>query len=42
MNWDPIQETMYLEENGVGDVVRHRKEDHSGFTDVDDIDWENL
>lgn len=41
-DWDAIQETMYLEDNGVGDVVRHRKKSHSGFTDVEDINWDNL
>lgn len=41
-DWDAIKETMYLENNGVGDVVRRREKDDSGFTDVDDIDWDKL
>ena len=41
-DWDAIKETMYLENNGVGDVVRQREKDDSGFTDVDDIDWDKL
>ena len=41
-DWDAIQETMYLENNGVGDVVRQREKDDSGFTDIDEIDWDRL
>lgn len=41
-DWDAIQETMYLENAGVGKVVRQREKDDSGFTDVDDIDWDKL
>ncbi|MBD8087268.1 type II toxin-antitoxin system Phd/YefM family antitoxin [Limosilactobacillus sp. c11Ua_112_M] len=41
-DWDAIQETMYLEETGVGDIVRQRESDNSGFTDVDEIDWDKL
>ena len=41
-DWDAIQETMYLENNGVGDVVRQREKDESGFTDIDEIDWDKL
>lgn len=41
-DWDAIQETMYLENNGVGDVVRQREKDDSGFTDIDEIDWDKL
>lgn len=41
-DWDAIQETMYLENSGVGKVVREREKDNSGFTDVDDIDWDKL
>ena len=42
IDWDAIQETMYLENNGVGDVVRQREKDDSGFTDIDEIDWDKL
>lgn len=41
-DWDAIQETMYLENNGVGDVVRQREKDDSGFTDIDEINWDKL
>lgn len=41
-DWDAIQETMYLENAGVGKVVREREQDDSGFTDIDDIDWDQL
>ena len=41
-DWDAIQETMYLENNGVGDVVRQREKDDSGCTDIDEIDWDKL
>ena len=41
-DWDAIHETMYLENNGVGDVVRQREKDDSGFTDIDEIDWDKL
>ena len=41
-DWDAIQETMYLENNGVGDVVRQREKDDSGFTDIDEIDWDKM
>lgn len=41
-DWDAIQETMYLENAGVGKVVREREKDDSGFTDIDDIDWDKL
>ncbi|MCT3199731.1 type II toxin-antitoxin system Phd/YefM family antitoxin [Weissella confusa] len=41
-DWDAIQETMYLENNGVGDVVRRREKDDSGFTDIDEINWDKL
>ena len=41
-DWDAFQETMYLENAGVGKVVREKEKDDSGFTNVDDIDWEKL
>ena len=41
-DWDSIQETMYLERIGVGKVVREREQDDSGFTDIDDINWDEL
>lgn len=41
-DWESINETLLLEQTGVMDTVRKREADDSGFTDVDDIDWENL
>ena len=41
-DWDAIQETLYLESKGVGEVVRKREKDDSGFTDIDDINWDEL
>lgn len=41
-NWDSIMETLKLEQIGVMDKVRDREKDSSGFTNVDDIDWDNL
>lgn len=41
-DWDSINETLYLENNGVLNVVRERMEDNSGWTDIDDINWDEL
>lgn len=41
-DWQSIQETLLLEQTGVLDQVRKREKDDSGFTNVDDIDWDNL
>ena len=41
-DFDAIMETMYLESNGVGKTVRKREKDNSGFTNIDDIDWDSL
>lgn len=41
-DWNAIQETLLLEQTGVLDQVRQRKKDETGFTDIDDIDWDNL
>ncbi|PTK89536.1 type II toxin-antitoxin system Phd/YefM family antitoxin [Staphylococcus gallinarum] len=41
-DWDSIQETLYLESTGVMNKVREREQDNSGFTNADDIDWDNL
>lgn len=40
--WDSIQETIYLEDMGIMNKVRAREQDNSLFTNVDDIDWNNL
>jgi len=41
-DWDSIQETLYLESTGTMDKVREREKDNSGYTNIDDIDWDNL
>ncbi|WP_368645743.1 type II toxin-antitoxin system Phd/YefM family antitoxin [Alkalibacterium putridalgicola] len=41
-DWKAIQETLYLEQTGTLDKVRSREKNDSGFTEVDDIDWDNL
>jgi prevent-host-death family protein len=41
-DWRAIQETLFLEQTGTLNVVREREKDDSGFTDIDEIDWDNL
>lgn len=41
-DWKAIQETLFLEQTGTLNTVRAREKDDSGFTDVDEIDWDNL
>ena len=41
-DWKSIQETLLLEQTGVLDQVRKREKDESGFTNVEDIDWDSL
>ena len=41
-DWDSIQETLYLETTGTMDKVREREKDNSGYTNVDDLDRDNL
>jgi len=41
-DWQSIQETLLLEQTGVLDQVRKREKDDSGFTNVDELDWDNL
>ncbi len=41
-DWKSIQETLLLEQTGVLDQVRKLEKDESGFTNVDDIDWDSL
>lgn len=41
-DWESIQETLFLESTGTLEVVREREKDDSGFTNIDDLDWENL
>lgn len=41
-DWRAIQETLFLEQTGTLDAVRAREKDDSGFTNVDEIDWDNL
>ena len=40
--WQSIQETLLLEQMGVLDQVRKRSKDNSDFTNIDEIDWDNL
>lgn len=37
-----IKETEYLESTGTMNKVREREQDKSGYTNVDDIDWDKL
>lgn len=37
-----IQETLYLESTGAIEKVREREKDNSGYTDTDELDWDNL
>ncbi|MDN2453703.1 type II toxin-antitoxin system Phd/YefM family antitoxin [Lactobacillus sp. UCMA15818] len=41
-DWDSITETLYLENTGTLAKVRERVDDDSGFTNADEIDWDNL
>lgn len=41
-DWKAIKETLLLEQIGTLGVVRKREKDDSGFTNVDEIDWDNL
>ncbi|WP_411843815.1 type II toxin-antitoxin system Phd/YefM family antitoxin [Salinicoccus sp. HZC-1] len=40
--WRSIQETLFLGHTGVLDKVRERETDDSGFTVIDEIDWETI
>lgn len=41
-DWNAIQETLYLSEHGVTDVIKQREHDKTGWTNIDDIDWDKL
>lgn len=41
-DWDAIQETLYLYSTGTLATVAERENDESGFTMIDDIDWDSL
>ncbi|MCD8796613.1 type II toxin-antitoxin system Phd/YefM family antitoxin [Mammaliicoccus sciuri] len=41
-DWDSIQETLFIELTGTMNEVRNREKDNSGYTDIDDLDWDNL
>ncbi|AVO03410.1 prevent-host-death protein (plasmid) [Staphylococcus simulans] len=41
-DWNSIQETLFLESTGTMDKVREREKDDSGYTNIDDLDWDNL
>jgi prevent-host-death family protein len=41
-DWQSIKETLLLQQTGVLDQVRKREKDDSGFTNIDEIDWDKL
>lgn len=41
-NSQALAETRYLEQTGTGAIMRQREKDDSGWTNIDDIDWEKL
>jgi len=41
-DYEALQETLYLASTGTLAKVAEREQDHSGFTNVDDIDWAKL
>jgi len=41
-DWQSIKETLLLEQTGVLDKVRKREKDDSGFTNIDEIDWDKI
>lgn len=41
-DWETIQETLLLEQTGTLHLVRKREKDHSNFTEITEIDWDNL
>lgn len=41
-DYDALQETLYLTSTGTLNKVTKREQDQSGFTNVDDIDWDQL
>jgi PHD/YefM family antitoxin component YafN of YafNO toxin-antitoxin module len=40
--WHSLQETLYLEQTGVLARVEERERDDTGFTSVDELDWDRL
>lgn len=41
-DWESIEETLYLIQTGTMEKVQEREKDDSGFTNIDDIDWDEL
>jgi len=41
-DWDAIQETLYLVSTGTLNEVKKREQDNSGWTNIDEIDWDKL
>lgn len=41
-DWESIEETLHLIQTGTMEKVQKREKDNSGFTDIDDIDWDEL
>lgn len=40
--WTGIQETLKLEQMGVMNKVRTRENDDSGFTEIEEINWDKV
>jgi PHD/YefM family antitoxin component YafN of YafNO toxin-antitoxin module len=40
--WQSIKETLVLEQSNALDQVRKRKKDDSGFTNINQIDWDKF
>lgn len=41
-DWESIQETLLLEQSDTLKQVRKREKDHTGFTEISEIDWDKL
>jgi prevent-host-death family protein len=40
--WQSIKETLLIEQTGILDRVRKRENDDSGFTNIDEVDWDKI
>jgi prevent-host-death family protein len=40
--WQSIKETLLIEQTGILDRVRNRENDDSGFTNIDEVDWNKI
>jgi len=41
-DWDSMQETLFLASTGTMNKVKEREKDNSGYTTIDNLDWDNL